>query len=199
MLSFSERRESKDGERSTPTKVPWTLPFRVNPPPPGFNPSIGQGRIQGMDQTVPRESKLKSSVSRLTRALFCFFPRSDQEQTLEISTLISQEKIQNWRRQTKTSSQILTRTNSRTSLSSTLNSWAIALFNNSFYFTLYIDMNCNRWRKFEILFQNEANFIFLERDQATVYFLDFKWPWSLRLEVVTVAWFPTGCGTGSDY
>lgn len=152
-----------------------------------------------MDQTVPRESKLKSCVSRLTRALLCFVPRSDQEQTLEISTLISQEKTQSWRRQTKTSSQILTRTNSRTSLSSTLNSWAIALFNNSFYFTLYIDMNCNRWRKFEILFQNEANFIFLERDQATVYFLDFKWPWSLRLEVVTVAWFPTGCGTGSDY
>lgn len=47
-------------------------------------------------------------------------------------------------------------------------------------------MNNNRWRKCEILFKNETNFIFLERDQATVYFLDLKWPWSLRIEVVIV-------------
>ena len=59
-------------------------------------------------------------------------------------------------------------------------------------------MNSYRWKKFEILFQNETNFIFLERDQATVYFLDFKWQWSLRIEVVIVAWFLTGSGSGRD-
>lgn len=179
---------------------PFPFLYRDFKNTPGFNPYIARGRESLTGTGLDGSSRVKTEEYNFpVNVCFVLFFYSDQEQTLEISTPISQEKIRNWRRRTKTSLQTLTRTNSRTSLSSTHNSWAIALFNSSFNFTLYIDnMDRKRWRKFEILFQNETNFIFLERDRATVYFLDFKWPWSLRIKVVIVAWFITGCGTRRD-